>query len=68
MQVPQDFDFIQEFIKISKELGYEEISKEVQEEVSKKISKHVDKEALAEIDEELEAGQAKLAKLSEKFG
>lgn len=34
----------------------------------KKISKHVDKEALAEIDEELEAGQAKLAKLSEKFG
>ena len=67
-QVPQDFDFIQEFIKISKELGYEEISKEVQEEVSQKISKHVDKEALAEIDEELEAGQAKLAKLSEKFG
>lgn len=67
-QVPQDFDFIQEFIKISKELGYEDISKEVQEEVSQKISKHVDKEALAEIDEELEAGQAKLAKLSEKFG
>ncbi|EGG59374.1 conserved domain protein [Enterococcus faecalis TX1467] len=66
-QVPQDFDFIQEFIKISKELGYEDVSKEVQEEVSQKIAKHVDKEALAEIDEELEKGQAKLAKLSEKF-
>lgn len=66
-QVPIDFDFIEEFIKISKELGYEDVPKEVQEEVSQKISKHVDKEALAEIDEELEKGQAKLAKLSEKF-
>ena len=27
-QVPQDFDFIEEFIKISKELGYEDVPKE----------------------------------------
>ncbi|WP_425286408.1 cell division protein FtsK [Enterococcus faecalis] len=66
-QVPQDFDFIEEFIKISKEIGYEDVPKEVQEEVSQKISKHVDIEALAEIDEELEAKQAKLEKLSGKF-
>ena len=44
-QVPQDFDFIEEFIKISKELGYEDVPKEVQEEVSQKylnilIKKH----------------------------
>ncbi len=39
----------------------------MQDEVSQKIAKHVDKEALAEIDEELEKGQPKLAKLSEKF-
>ncbi|HFE9852906.1 TPA: FtsK/SpoIIIE domain-containing protein [Enterococcus faecalis] len=67
-QVPADFDFIEEFIKISKELGYTEASKEVQEEVSQKIAKHVDKEALAEIDEELELKKAKLNKLSEKIG
>ncbi|MDT3509127.1 hypothetical protein NPQ23_16160 [Enterococcus faecalis] len=43
--------------KISKELGYEDVPKEVQEEVSQKISKHIDKEALAEIDEEFQAGK-----------
>ncbi|EGO7558389.1 cell division protein FtsK [Enterococcus faecalis] len=66
-QVPQDFDFIEEFIKISKELGYEGVPKEVQEEVSQKISKHIDKEALAEIDEEFQAEKNQLSELSEKY-
>ncbi len=66
-QVPQDFDFIEEFIKISKELGYEDVPKEVQEEVSQKISKHIDKEALAEIDEEFQAEKNQLSELSEKY-
>ncbi|EGO6002074.1 cell division protein FtsK [Enterococcus faecalis] len=66
-QVSADFDFIEEFMKISNELGYEDIPVEVQEEVAEQISKHVDKEALAEIDEEFQAEKDQLSKLSEKY-
>ena len=44
-QVPQDFDFIEEFIKISKELGYEDVPKKYKKKYLKKylnilIKKH----------------------------
>ncbi|WP_414458043.1 cell division protein FtsK [Enterococcus mundtii] len=66
-QVPEDFDFISEFVKISEELGYESIPETIKEEVTNNLSKHIDKEALAEIDEELEAEQSELDNLSQKF-
>ena len=36
-QVPQDFDFIEEFIKISKELGYEDVPKKYKKKYLKNI-------------------------------
>lgn len=66
-QVPANFDFIEEFVKVSNELGYEEVSKEVQVEVAQKISKHIDEEVLMKIDEELEEQKAEFASLAEKF-
>jgi hypothetical protein len=65
-QVPEDFDFIDEFIKISQEMGYEGVPEEVKTELSTKIEKHIDREAL---NEELEESKEKafLDKLSKKY-
>ena len=61
------FDFINEFIKINNELGFENVSSAIKQEVSTKLEKHVDKEALAEIDEELDSKKNLLNKLSDKY-
>ncbi|WP_267641126.1 cell division protein FtsK [Enterococcus faecium] len=66
-QVPMSFDFINEFIKINNELGFENVSSAIKQEVSTKLEKHVDKEALAEIDEELDSKKNLLNKLSDKY-
>lgn len=66
-QVPDLFDFINEFIKISDKLGYERVSEDVKVEVSKKITEHLEKEAHEDIDNVLNAENEILNELSNKF-
>ncbi|EMF0536205.1 cell division protein FtsK [Enterococcus hirae] len=66
-QVPDSFDFINEFIKISDKLGYERVPEDVKVEVSKKISEHLEKEAHEDIDSNLNADNEFLNELSNKL-
>lgn len=66
-QVPDSFNFITEFIKISDKLGYERVSEDVKVEVSKRISEHLEKEVFEETDSEFESQQMILEHLSEKL-
>ena len=66
-QVPDSFDFINEFIKISDNLGYERVPEDVKVEVSKKISEHLEKEAHEDIDSNLNADNEFLNELSNKL-
>lgn len=64
--VPEDFDFINEFLKVSDELGYERIAEEEAQKLSKTIEKTFDREALSVKSEESEE-KAFLDELSEKY-
>lgn len=66
-QVPDSFDFINEFITISDKLGYERVPEDVKVEVSKKITEHLEKEAHEDIDNVLNAENELLNELSNKF-
>lgn len=64
--VPDDFDFITEFLKVSDELGYERIAEEDVQELSDTIEKTFDREALSVNDEGSEE-KAFLDELSQKY-
>ncbi|MBM7688426.1 cell division protein FtsK [Enterococcus ureilyticus] len=64
--VPSDFDFIEEFLKISDELGYERIAEAEVQKLSKTIEKTFDREALSINDEESKE-KAFLEELSQKY-
>lgn len=67
--VPDNFNFIDEFINIGKKLGCGSVSNELKVELSNKISEHLEKEkeALVEIDNDLGAETELLDELSNKF-
>lgn len=67
--VPDNFNFIDEFINIGKKLGCGSVSNELKVELSNKISEHLEKEkeALVEIDNDLDAETELLDELSNKF-
>lgn len=64
--VPEDFDFIVEFLKVSDELGYERIADEEVRKLSETIEKTFDREALSVNDEQSEE-KAFLDELSQKY-